>query len=323
MDALTEYLLSAKDRASPRGDELRGLGKRAAMQYLTSGTLLTDTVAKLSKEAGLNYEQVRRVVESANNETFAQLFQKGYDKNVTFPLADHGAVIQQLQAIGAPVEKTAAYRPAEPRQHRYIPGGELVSLDYLLGGGMVKAAEAASPTNTSKKLGAMLIQHKELAKTASADMQGLGTEFFAKLSSLKVLVKQAMLDGNPSWAVGASIAAAGPSVNLYGLLQSELGSSLMQRPSLLKMAQEGMIAQPDPQITGLVQELEQIGQKMVAAEETMTRAKAVISELLDILRGSGDPSAAASVFLGNQGIAQPPVDPSQGMPMQPGMMPQQ
>ena len=319
MSDLIDYLLSAKDRASPKGEELRHLGKRASAQYLTSGTSLNDAVAGIAKESSLNYEQVKRVAEAANNETFAQLFQKDYDKNVVFPLADHGTIVQKLQMTEAPLAKTASYQTPTKRQ-RYIPGGELVSLDYLLAGGRVKVAEYV-PQYSTRDLNALVLRNRHFVKAAESDLTTLGSEFFLRLDKFRQLVKTAVAHGNPSWAVGAAIAAAEPSSQLYAYLQAEIGPQFMQRPSLLKMAQDGMVAMPDPQIMGLVQELEMIGQKMVAAEETMTRAKAVIGELLSILRGPDETNPAAAVFQGGQGMP-PQGPPAMGMGPPPGMPPQ-
>ena len=98
MTDLEQYLTSKEDAgASPV--ELRVLGVKAASQYIQEKRPLNESIADMAKEGGLGLEQVRRVVEYANNETFNRLFRAGYDKNITFPMADASAVLQTAETV--------------------------------------------------------------------------------------------------------------------------------------------------------------------------------------------------------------------------------
>jgi len=78
--------------------DLEMLGKRACQSYLSGGVSLNDAIVKLAKEhPSISPHQVRRIVEFANQETFAQIFEKqAGDKNVEFDIADPGHILQSL-----------------------------------------------------------------------------------------------------------------------------------------------------------------------------------------------------------------------------------
>tara|TARA_Y100000310_G_scaffold12637_1_gene13046 strand:- start:3773 stop:4933 length:1161 start_codon:yes stop_codon:yes gene_type:complete len=159
MEDLEKYLLTKED-SGLSASELRHMGKQAAVRYVQNETPLNDSIAELAKEGGLNLEQIKRVSEYANNDTFATMFKLGFAKNITFPMADATAV---SQLIHAPKEKTAsANRPSIPTRMKYVPGQEGVDLETIFTGqgiektanaGKVKAliASGLSPTEAVKK----------------------------------------------------------------------------------------------------------------------------------------------------------------------------
>jgi hypothetical protein len=118
-----EFLSEFNDAGCVDPESLKMMGKKAAAMFLTDKTPMNTSIANLVKEASLNEEQVKRVVEFANNEVFSELFRQDYDKNIAFPVADPGKV---LDLIGKPVEKTASY--IEVRTQEYIPGSEGVNV---------------------------------------------------------------------------------------------------------------------------------------------------------------------------------------------------
>jgi len=83
-----------------------GLGKQAADAFVEAGVNMNTTISKLAAEHSLSTEQVRRVVEAANNAAFGALFSKeaGY---VTFPVAD----VQQIRGGERRIIKLAEERP--------------------------------------------------------------------------------------------------------------------------------------------------------------------------------------------------------------------
>jgi len=60
----------------------------AVKEYLTAGTPLNDSITKIAAQHGLNKDQIARVVEAANTDTYVQLFNKTADKYIQFNPAD-------------------------------------------------------------------------------------------------------------------------------------------------------------------------------------------------------------------------------------------
>jgi len=89
--------------------DLEMLGKRASDMYLRKEASLNDAVSQLAgQHAGISPEQIKRVVEFANQNTFQSIFEKqAGDKNVEFDLADPGVVIRELNDGARP----AVYNP--------------------------------------------------------------------------------------------------------------------------------------------------------------------------------------------------------------------
>lgn len=142
MQDLESYLLS-KEEKGVSSTELRHFGKQAAVRYVQNETPLNDSIAEFAKEAGLNLEQIKRVAEYANNDTFVTMFKLGFAKNITFPMADASAV---AQTMNAPKVKTASVEKRHiPSNLRYVPGQENIDLEevFYSGGDLEKVANIA------------------------------------------------------------------------------------------------------------------------------------------------------------------------------------
>lgn len=310
--SLVDYIMATRDKASPTGEHLRELGKKAAVAYTEQQRPLNETIAGLAKEAGLNHEQVKRVCEFANNEAFVSRFRAQPDaRQISFPLADASVVCQTVSV--APMSKTAsAVAPAWARSERYIPGQDSVSLDAAFGAhSLVKEAEAPpeqSASTRTRQFQALNGQHRN----ARSDLEVLHTAFTLKLAAIKTAAWNSQASGDPSWAVAAAVERARPSKQVYAILQRELGT--LAPNGLQKMAAEGFeMAEEDP-MTGLVTDLESIGQKLVDSQDVVMRTKAAIDELLLFLAGPTETSPTADLFRAS------PVPPPLAAPP-PGAMP--
>lgn len=92
--------------------DLQSMGKQAAVAYLCGGTSLNDAIIKLARNhPSISPHQVQRVVEYANQETFAKLFadneKYASDKNIEFDVADPGEVLLELNNGAKPHIMTA------------------------------------------------------------------------------------------------------------------------------------------------------------------------------------------------------------------------
>ena len=126
MDELEKFLLSKTERTTDP-EHLRMLGKQAAAEFIGKGTPLNDSIRDFSKEASLNAEQTKRVVEQANVSTFVHMFKKGYEENIEFPLADFDAINQEVP------EETTKVSHYVGGAAKYVPGQEYVSLENVFG----------------------------------------------------------------------------------------------------------------------------------------------------------------------------------------------
>jgi len=107
MNDLTDGLMRMQ-RKSLSADDLQSLGKQASHMYLHEGVPLTKAVVKLASEQPMTVEQVKRIVEHANNATFLEAFEKqAGDKIVDFHPADPREVLRSLDQSARP--PTAIY----------------------------------------------------------------------------------------------------------------------------------------------------------------------------------------------------------------------
>ena len=91
--------------------DLTDMAKRASDMFLCQDTPLNDAVVKVaSAYPGISQEQVKRIVELTNSETFQRLFEKQAEKrNVEFTIADPSAVLRTMDSgASAPIMKVAS-----------------------------------------------------------------------------------------------------------------------------------------------------------------------------------------------------------------------
>lgn len=79
--------------------ELEKLGERISKDYIQKNISLNEGLKKVASENGLNKQQLRRVAESANINTYLSLIKTSEDKYLKFDLADaeltHGEIVKE------------------------------------------------------------------------------------------------------------------------------------------------------------------------------------------------------------------------------------
>lgn len=83
--------------------ELHKLGKAISHSYLEGDTDLTEGLQKAASMHNLNEQQIKRVAETANVETYVSLLKTADDKYIEFNLAD----AQKVQPKQSSTEKTS------------------------------------------------------------------------------------------------------------------------------------------------------------------------------------------------------------------------
>ena len=254
--------LSSKEDAGASPETLRQLGSRAAVRFVQEKAPLNHSIASMAKEAGLNIEQVRRVAEYANNATFAHLFKNGYEKNITFPMADASAIMQEKDST---VTKTASTKPYIP-ESKYIPGQEYVSIDDAFGASE-DLEKVAGISDTERHVKALeFLDLKRESDRLDSEIKLAADEFAIKLHGLKDLCKEAANSGYTPSTIGAAIESANPSDGLLSVIKTDFEDSV-SFGHMDKLAFGGMAVMPGNPVTGLTQDLEGVSGKLVTAQQ--------------------------------------------------------
>jgi len=149
------------------------LGKQAADEFVEHGTDMNQTISKFAAAQSLNEEQVRRVVEAANNSAFGALFRKeaGY---VTFPVAD----VQQIVGGKQQKVKVAAEKP---HPLSAMPTEDLAT--QLFGEGCLeKVAEEKEPAD--------IVDITHQVRHAADRVEDARTDALSKLAQLQNLANE-------------------------------------------------------------------------------------------------------------------------------------
>jgi len=289
MNDLEKYLLTSDSTKVDRA-QLLSMAKRASVRYMDEDVSLTDSITEMAKEASLTDEQVKRVVEYANNATFAALFKNNYNKNITFPMADTNAV---LGGVRETKEKVSEAR-VSTNYRKYIPGEEFVDLDeaFKTSDDFQKVAHV---DNTAANTRDFLDLSQEL-EGLSHEKTVLSAALIDGLGSLKDMCKEASADGYAASTVGAVILTGAPSPGLVDVIREYVGDDLVDFSTKNKLAMLGYSAMPGNPMTGLTQDLESVSNKLIASQQAITRTQMAMTELLGVLKGNEIGSPAARLF---------------------------
>lgn len=85
--------------------ELETLGQQLSEDFVTRGIPLTKSLIKVAEEKGLNRQQVYRVAETANVETYLKLMKTASDRYLVFPVADPFEVFSLREKNKTALEK--------------------------------------------------------------------------------------------------------------------------------------------------------------------------------------------------------------------------
>jgi hypothetical protein len=79
--------------------ELSNLGKNIAKDYVTNNSSITEGIVKVAKDRGLSQQQISRITESANNETYLQLMKTSSDKYLDYPVGNADEAYEAVTGI--------------------------------------------------------------------------------------------------------------------------------------------------------------------------------------------------------------------------------
>lgn len=211
LDELEKFLLSETER-SVDPERLTMIGKQAASEFLSKGTPLNDTVRSLSKEASLNEEQTKRVIEQANVSTFVHMFKGDYNQNIEFPLADYA----EISADQSSEETSKVSHYVEPSSYRYVPGQEYVSLENVFGsdGSIEKTADEGWSARDKHDY----FELRYRLKHSTSDLTELSDIFEIQFEKLASSMEQHIKDGADQLEVVMLVKEAGIDRSLMEIL---------------------------------------------------------------------------------------------------------
>lgn len=312
-----EQYLSSKTDCGPSvdADTLKLYGHKAAMQFVGEQRPMNDSIVQMAKEASLNQEQVRRVVEHANNVAFSQMFKAGFSQNITFPMADASAILQHLES---PMQVKQASIEV-PRGSRYVPGQERVSLESAFGYSAVTRAieKTAAPKIDRAALTRQYLDKLGHVREMRSDIESLADSFESKVAQLDNLIKQARAEGYDPDVIGSCVSAASPSDLMRRYLGDRYGD-LVSMGSLDKLAQMGMEVMANP-ITDTVGILQGMQEQLFQLQDSIQAAQDQVSQMLSTMQQPIHEDPAEKLFRPSapQMAQQPPqpTQPTPGAPM--------
>jgi hypothetical protein len=216
------------------------MSKEASRAYLDHQTPLNDSIVKMAQQhPEWSGEHIRRIIEAANQETYAELFNKEASsvKNIVYDLADPDIVLPQLEKearahVTLPAD--AAYdRPIMDFHDGLLDDAEgdaILANAFGIPAAQEKVAAAVGPTihDWDQALGAL--DH------VRAEAGGVERMHEDVVIDFNHQVKQAMLEGYDLGEVG---------VVMEGMLGEK---TAMLRPYLVDAVRRTLEAAPDVQV---------------------------------------------------------------------------
>lgn len=164
--------------------ELELFAKQAATDYLKDGKSLTESITKIASDNGLNREQIRRVVEAANTDTYISLHNKSNDKYISFETADPLVIEENVTGT-----KVAEASVVDDSDYYDAPAYEAPTYEA------VKVAEAETPQRSAEQE----LRDYYQFKAAEAQLDNMMIEsqlaFSNEAEKLGLMIKQAVLGG--------------------------------------------------------------------------------------------------------------------------------
>lgn len=311
---LEQYLLSKSACGADCGcgcsgkvdpDTLKMYGQKAATQFVGERVPMNDSIAQMAKEANLNHEQVKRVVEHANNLAFSQMFKAGFSQNITFPMADTSVVMQNLEA---PMQVKQASVDIV-KGSRYVPGQERVSLEAAFGYNSVTRAieKTAAPVIDRHDLTRQYLDKVGSVQKMRSDMEIVADSFELESAALDRLIKQAQTEGYSPEVIGSCVDAANPSGVILNYLTDRYGSAISVG-SIHKLAQMGVEMVSNP-ITDSVTILQNMQEQLFQLNTSIEQAQQQVSLMLQTMQQPQQPNPTSRLFSANNGPGLPQPTP--------------
>ena len=128
--------------------QIEDLALQAATEYLSKGTQLNTSIAKLAQFNQLSQEKIARVVERANRIVYLRLYKGNEDKTFSFPLASTDYICGVLRGTPA-VREDSLYNVDSLRLKE--PAGTKPVVESFYDPGQIRDPEAPTPVKEEVK----------------------------------------------------------------------------------------------------------------------------------------------------------------------------
>lgn len=160
-------------------------GKLVASEYLKNGTDLNESITKIAQENSLNRYEINRLIESANTNTYLNLFSNAEDKYIKFDVADYEKVAANLKQSSDFVSSNTFDEYSEPPAH----SGSSVEISIFKTASFDQEPSRAAEQHKLKQRASYANDYM-LAKIAQVD-----NSFEESTEKFYFMVKQAVLGG--------------------------------------------------------------------------------------------------------------------------------
>lgn len=211
--------------------DLADLGKFAAHDYIEKGIKLNDSLLKFATDNSLSREEINRVAEQANIETYLELLTKTADHYVQFQLADPKEIF----------EKVANLQPTP-----VLPNNDYEDIKPTLS--MFKIDEKSEVINKNAMYLEYLGKRGNLDHRVS-DLMQKRAQVIDDVTKITYMVKQALLQGHIFNNIVEIIKLASPSLSNYLVdeLKKEF-SNMSAQIDLEKSANEYLVPSTDSEL---------------------------------------------------------------------------
>jgi len=185
--------------------DLDRLGKEISASYIEDDRPLTEALVKTASAHGLNRQQINRVAESANVETYLGLLKTSSDKYVNFNLADSRAAHEKV--ADQPVTKEGAYADYDSEPTKDDVSVFDLYREYHGEDSFKKEASVGRTENEARKEASQLLGTLEfLDDNMRESLACLETAF----DKLAFYTKQELLSGTPFNNIKRVVTQAAP-----------------------------------------------------------------------------------------------------------------
>lgn len=215
---MLDEILKLSRRSSRNEEQFNLWGKEAAKRFIEEGVPLNTSVEKTAAEHGLNSDEINRVVEAANLETYGHFLKTSQDKTFEFPVADAKEIVGFLgssEKTAMPVVFVTDYEATLPAEMSKVATADI----FEAFGVSPEMEKVASPKRLEN-----LVEKLDLALEITRDkLAALSEKFVENAEDFYKNIKQEVLKGKSFDEVAVALKAKAGDSPHAGRLEELLG----------------------------------------------------------------------------------------------------